>query len=857
MKTNKNNEYSWRTGLKILPSVMVVNREQPPESCRQSEDASGAVPESLGIIEYAENVRTNPVKVVPVHKPQYLCTSGYRPVVTEERGRLYNVLTQSYGGVIRHAFSIDKHNDVKLVQNTVGLCKKTIVQGARVATFTTVRHDDNSLSQIKYDNGSGGYEYLGTLPSLPEFKVEQVHQPSATAQCESVAINPSVQSFRQGVRKKLVKDLEASAREGYRKALQSAASARCWTGAVAVRLGARMWDGSLIYLSAPRIIGVKEVPVENSDVNFPLTRGENGYETTEEASVSLPMYKLRITTENFTAEEVEHWSGLIRQLEVWISDQTEEVSGSGAEAFYRELPEGEVLAVRLSRYDTSRCAAELAAAPMRKAYVIPFGNKADGVVLDRVAAKKYMDVVQSVRKLMPRRAKVMSSHDGFLHLGNVEEELPEVIIPHSAGTASLPCRVMVDIRVNGKLRHIIKDGVLHGTELEPLLWYGDGRAEKMTLWYENESRIPCIAEFELESMADEDAACYAHPYGRVIKLDAISRYTTESMPEGDEKVYESFPERIVTSIKGNPLVVMSESSNVGGVVKAIVGQPNVKGSYTRHFVYLSTDNGILMLTHDMNGRYTNLRGISSLIPENEEGFAKASQSVYVIASGTVAEIRNGSVVHLVRGLTEFDRLMWYEAHQELWLLPRDKTRPALALNLWEVGDVGIPGSMRKVKIENILVQGMMPILSEEKDGNWELYALEGNMTSNLAIVWRTNKVPLPTQGFSVLRAEIDGDSEQKLNVRVEACNPESPQGSSAENVSLTECSMTHPYHGVAEIPFVSMAPSITPVLAATFRIELTGHLIRLGEVKVMERGERFGMDTPFGRMRRRALEAVG
>lgn len=846
-----------RAGITIPASVMHVNREQPPAVIRTPEGESQPLPISLGLVSHAVNVRCLSDTLRPVRTPELLVSSHYRPFMSDERGYRTNILTQSDTGVIRHSYTVESGVRLDPVQKVIGEESVRIAEGVRVGALNVLRGVDDSLRFINMRSDKS-YEYLGPLPAMPKFTVRRVPQPDVTGECPAVKFTRPVEDFRSGVPSEVASLMEKSTREGYRKALLNASRAHVWCGAVAVRIGVRTRDGNLVHLSEPQIILPPQDNTDNSDARFLLTAGSNGYEKTGKGSVSLPAFRVSVSLEGHDTEEALRWSRLFGNIEVWVSQQNDMAATSGAKVSYRQSAGNHTLAVTLDRQDTESIGADLVESGMKKVNALPFGSDSGEIVIERTGGERYVEVARTLSSLIPGYAKGICGYDGFLHLGNVRRRLPDIHIPATGdtegnGEGSYPCRITVAVRINGTLRHLKHHTLLNSLHLPSILWYGDSRAESMTVCYTSPSGVPFRADFPLRPTNAGEGAYYAHPYGNSIPLSEIAQVMETTAEEGEETLFEENPEEVVTSLKGNPFVMRDRLRSVGGEVRKIVAQPSVIGGYTRQFVYLATDRGMIALVHDSEGNYKNVRGIGTMKPTDEYAIVAARSTVYLISDGTLIQLSDGRQELLLRGLTEYTGLLWYEGADELWLLPADRSCRPLALNMWKVGDVSIEGSLREVRIEKVLDITPTPVVCEASGNKWLLYSLEGEDTPFGNVEWRTHRIRLPFRGVGVLRMEVSGSTTEEMRIEMSATDPFASPGEpdGERDVTLVGASLRHPPYGVVELPYVTTAPSLTPRDAGTFNVTLSGQIRSMSEVGVYEREGRVGMSTPLGRQRKR------
>lgn len=823
-----------RNLIEIQPTLMGIKTRQPSVSLRTPATGS-PVPESLGLVAYVENMRFYNERLIPVSQPLILSGSPYRPVGAEERDRFVNVLTQSSSGRLIHSYAISSTQSVVEKNITIATLSKQVVETQRVGAFTVMRMEDDSLEYLRFDRQTGQYCYLGPLPAFPRLSVERVDQPSVKATCSSVEISPAVSDFRPGVSKRLTALLGESVRNAYKRASATARSAGLWTSPIAVRIGVRLWDGSLVHLSAPQIILPPAVSSDNADATFFLERTKEGFTETGTATLSLPTFSIRVGMKSEESYFFAKWGSLIRHIEVRVSEPFEPVADEGVEAFYRQTSDGDTLAVRLERNDEASLVSQLAEAETFRAALITPSDDSEAIRIPRRRLRTRNDSTE-VTSIMPGFASVMATHGGFLHLGNISQPLPDIPVPDVAQNAragSLQATVSVTIRLDGRLRTLTRDLLLPSMDLAPLLSYPDSRAEQIIITF-TRSGIPYTLTLPLTKSTTENSAFYASPYGHPIPLDTLA-VAGESHPRGETEIKEWKPERIVTSVRANPLAIADSSDSLGGVISVIAAQPDVSGSHTRSIVYCFTDNGVSALMHDFRGYYKNLRAISALKVHDAEAVTFGQRSVYALADGQLVQFSDARTRTLMTGVTEYDRLLWLESSMELWLLPKERNGKSLALDIWQAGENSIAGSMRSAVIEDILYRGRYPLICGQKGASYHLYFPEGASGKRCDCVWRTNPLHQSGQGYCMVRAELSAGREGRVRLVVSARDMYAADDAdnSDSDIILSEATIGNVVHGVAELPFRSVSPSLSPRDAVTMRVSLSGALRHLGKVNLL------------------------
>lgn len=127
---------------------------------------------------------------------------------------------------------------------------------------------------------------------------------------------------------------------------------------------------------------------------------------------------------------------------------------------------------------------------------------------------------------------------------------------------------------------------------------------------------------------------------------------------------------VVTMRRSNPLAVASQTLGVGGEIFAISSQCIGGGAYTRQFVYLFTDHGIVALTHKPDGTHTNCRIISPAVVNSDRLIVATSSGVYALSrTGELLLLRDAKALTIMAGIADCRQLAWDNRSNELWLIP--------------------------------------------------------------------------------------------------------------------------------------------------------------------------------------------
>lgn len=831
-----------RREIELPASMMRVSTVQRSAVKRKMKGEATSRPVSLGTTAYAENLRRDGDVLRPVNGPQVLATVSYRPVFTEERGGRTHIFTQSDAGVLRESVSIDAFGSATHVNRTVAELDRRVIEGARVGDFTVLRLADNTLFYLSYNSSTGLYTALGSLPEMPDLSVEEIEQPAVTATAAGMTFSKPVTDFRPGIDSAIADRLTASAADGIASAMRIASAGGLRTSPSAVRIGMRLWDGSMAALTAPQVVGDSVRGNIGTEVSFALRLGSNGYESASAATVSVSGYKILVKRKEGAVASTS-WKGIVKQLEVWVSDCYDyRIGENGGDVYFRQITDGNNLTVKLNHRDTATMTEELVESGMRLCAVIPYDSEETEYSVGNVASGELSYPAKEVTERVPGRAAAMTSHDGFLHLGNTGRRLksPEMPSP-SAGSRKFAGagRVEVDIRTRRGVLTVVSQTAMEGLDLRPLAWYGDSRAEEMRIYFQSPNGLGNMVRLPLTPVSGEDAACYAAADGVPLSLDRMS--VPCQMPAAiAEAVWEDDPEHIVTCPRGNPFVAVSEMPSAGATVRALAAQPVGGGAFTRQFVYVFTETGVTVLNHDMNGHYTNMRSMSRIRVESSVQTASAKAGLYVLCDGELVLFKDSVERHLLRGLTEYERLMYDGSRDELWLCPAAGAGTSLVLDCGSFDDTAVDGSVRTVNPRLIFPSGVHPLVAETLGTIWNIYLPEGDLTPELSIRWESHPLHLELSGVGVIRLEAGGFPDAESEVRLTAVNPysDSLDEETERETLIVKATQRQPAHGVREVPFLCPRPSVSPRDAVRYVVRVEGKIRYLRAVTMLERGRK-------------------
>ncbi|MCM1320094.1 MAG: hypothetical protein NC217_06890 [Muribaculaceae bacterium] len=129
---------------------------------------------------------------------------------------------------------------------------------------------------------------------------------------------------------------------------------------------------------------------------------------------------------------------------------------------------------------------------------------------------------------------------------------------------------------------------------------------------------------------------------------------------------------LYTSQRGNPLILKCVTRGVGTSIRSLRAQHTGGGAFTRQYIYVSTDRGIVAVTHKSDGTHTNARLISSEPLTLTETWLSTPRGVYAVGSTrSLLLIKDAKVTTQIQHLEGVKQLLWSSAYAELWLARDD------------------------------------------------------------------------------------------------------------------------------------------------------------------------------------------
>lgn len=277
---------------------------------------------------------------------------------------------------------------------------------------------------------------------------------------------------------------------------------------------------------------------------------------------------------------------------------------------------------------------------------------------------------------------------------------------------------------------------------------------------------------------------------------------------------------LYTSRRGNPFICASWSDSPGGRVRAIAAQPIGGGAYTRQFVYLFTDHYIMAVTHDSEGRHTNLRPVSTHVVRSEQFVTSTAGGVCALSEkGTLIRINDAGVKVLMRGMDGYKGIAYCFDHNELWLFPQEQKRRWLAICLDNFPE--LYASFRSQPVDTLPCSCGQALFCFDAGAISEP---ESAMAEKMPVEWNgfPQRPPLPGHYEIVTDAWIEDSSATLTLWYHPGCSsPAMPSASILRRYTLQGSSVGYMCREL-----------IMPVLPGTISLSIGGRLERLGDIEI-------------------------
>lgn len=735
--------------LRLRPGGMVPARLQWDSADAQPDAARGA----LLLLNMREHTADELRRVA---SPALCALLPRRPDVADRRDDEVMLLSAAGGVGLRLEGAVRADGSFESIDEEICELPAPLGEAAPAGEFLVLRLSDGTLFFLLWHADLRRYSALGRLPQLPRIDVEAADVVSLTATVDAVTFRRTLSDPRSGFTDTDTQAMGKAAGEAWARLRGYAAAQGRRVGPVAVRVAARLWDGRLLAVSAPAIVSCGWQ--EEGRVQLPLAGSAGAYAGTLEGSVGARAYKIGVDASDV---DTGGWSDVIRSYEVWATDEVPLREGAPASAAYNPAMPGVAL-ITLAGPDREMALTALLGAGMRRVGSVEAGGRC---VVGRADHAPLRHLPAEVEALAGMRARTLLGHAGFLHLGGVGRRSPEPQFPRGEGSGRVVWRVAVRLASLDGDRWICSTGSATGaaSQTAPLLWYASRDAREMVVSICDSAGTWREGAFTLHPAEWDEESSYL--------LDADLRGFELEEVEAPRRIVESpvwteGRRELVSSVRGNPLLVASRTADVGGDIRVLAAQPVGGGAYTRQFLYCFTPEGISALTHAPDGTHTNCRRISALRVDSPGRVADGEDGVWVLDSeGALALLRDARVDVRLRGLRAYTSIVRAAPFNELHLVPSRAGARGMVLDC-TTGRVG----MRTAVPRECICPGGRPLYLEALGQAWCVNMLEppGASAIGTDCEWISSEFHAPVGGAAELSVDWPSAPEDAV-VEMQIC----------------------------------------------------------------------------------------
>ena len=588
--------------------------------------------------------------LIRVGKLTGLGTLDRTPLFTDKLGDRIYLFTQEDDGTLY----VEGYTDAEGTHFTAELTELTVltepVSGmAVVGNFLVIRTESGRLEYVYRDPQTPGYQWLGTLPDLPEFTVSPHLTMSRSAQVGAISFKNTIPVGTRTIPTWLAERVDTEVRAAWTRAADDLHAQGFWIEPVSVRVAMRLWDDTLLNVSEPVLCN----PVTRRGsvrVNLPLAADEVKlvYTGTQQTTFTVSGYSLKVTLQSTLPAE---WAGVVKGLEIWVSRDVESLDPDVAANVVAN-------AVTSSQGTAGNYLNVLL--PLRGASAV------DALVpLQPMGMLKFTDGTQGVVNLLNRTSVEYTDA-----IGQYLEQMP---------------------------------GLSGGAGVNALLGYGGF----------------------LHAAVGSD---------------------------------------LYTSRRENPFVLQSHTAGLGGTVRSLMPQVRGGGAFTRQYIYVSTEAGIIAVNHDSRGGHTNARPLTPQTLRDDGQWLPTTEGVYALMSdGSLARLRDAQVATLLTGTRKVARLLWSYGLRELWLATDAEGSVVFQTR---AGDRAFTRPESPRCINPLTVPGL--VYTRADTGVCTLYNIERETSQGADSVEYEVTLPIPARKGAPRSLEMVFGTHRNLNCRVTA-----------------------------------------------------------------------------------------
>ncbi len=334
------------------------------------------------------------------------------PVCTDSRDGALIIFTQDANGTLREEIKITDGGESELTMRVICTLQGRVTHATRSGNYLVLLLDDGTLHFLYYDSDGGSYSSLGALPENGVLSIEACSEVTKESPVEEVTFNPPVSDMRAGIPLKVVADTGTATRKAYERVFSDLRLTGRWVQPVAVRMGVRLKDGTLLSLSEPQISDRTMQGRDRTGLQALYSESRGGWmQTSGTSAVEAEGYMLRISADlsNYGA-----WLPLVDKVEIYVADEVDPFTSNLANVVF-EQSSGKLMVTCAGMTASEHQTATLNA-PWR--LVATLSPTAGATVIGRRLPIQFSEPDKEVAKnssATTGKITVMTGHGEFLH----------------------------------------------------------------------------------------------------------------------------------------------------------------------------------------------------------------------------------------------------------------------------------------------------------------------------------------------------------------------------------------------------------------------------------------------------------
>lgn len=333
---------------------------------------------------------------------------GMEPVGVDRRDGMINVLACN-GRKLAWNGSFDQTGSFHSRYEEICELSAEVEECVQAGAYVALRLKGGVLWFLLWEADLHTYTSLGSFPELPVPVIKVAGKMEYEASLAGIEFKGAVADMRQGVPEYVVEQTSSVVREVWDESVKAMKASGRWVQPVMVRIGYRLWDGTLYALSDAMEIDGMGGYVGLERVVLDLVSGTGGYTGTVATKIRVPSYVLSVAVPSLAMSA---WSRVIRYVEVYVTEEQNPVLAGMGKVTYSQT--SHQLGVTLPGDDVDVLRASMGGQPVARVVRTESVNTMAGE-LRNPGEKVPYTVVETVA---PPRREVDSicGHGAFLHV---------------------------------------------------------------------------------------------------------------------------------------------------------------------------------------------------------------------------------------------------------------------------------------------------------------------------------------------------------------------------------------------------------------------------------------------------------